>query len=309
MAGEAGEFIYDLNCIRDTRKRDFDIILQLGYTSNAIWWWIYPPKAIITTNMDGFEWQRTRRPKLVRNYIRYAESIAARKSNYLIADSIGIRNYLSEEYKKDSIYIPYGAIPFENPDASILSNYNLRPYEYDMLIARIFPENNIETILDGVLKANLKRDFLVIGGMETNHGKYLRQKFGKYDQIRFLGGVYDINVLNNLRQYSNIYFHGHTVGGTNPSLLEAMASNTLICAHKNIYNSAILGKDAFYFENSDEIAQYLIDLKKNDYTNLVSRNMDKIRNIYSWDIIIDQYLKHFQEIFKTMNVGKNHKMS
>ena len=105
-----------------------------------------------------------------------------------------------------------------------------------MLIARLEPENSIEVILDGVAIANGDKPFLVIGKHETKYGEYLKSKFKNQPNIKFIGGIYDINKLNNLRYYSNLYFHGHTVGGTNPSLLEAMASNSLICANNNPFN-------------------------------------------------------------------------
>lgn len=116
-----------------------------------------------------------------------------------------------------------------------------------MLIARLEPENSIETILDGVVLANLQRPFLVVGKHNTTYGAFLKQKYALQAQIQFVGGIYDIEVLNNLRYYSNLYFHGHTVGGTNPSLLEAMASNSLICANDNPFNRYILEDDAIYF--------------------------------------------------------------
>jgi len=294
--GEVGEFIYDFNCIRDTRKRDFDVILQLGYTSNSVFWWLFPKSAVITTNMDGFEWQRTRRPKPVRNFIHYSESIAAKHSHYLVADSIGIQQYLTREYGRDSVYIPYGAFMFDTPNPAALDQYGLKPREYDMLIARIFPENSIEMILDGVVRSGRQRTFLVIGGYETEYGQHLMKKFGHLPYIKFLGGVYDINVLNNLRYYSCLYFHGHTVGGTNPSLLEAMASNALICAHNNVYNSAILGKDAYYFDNFEDVSALIMSIDKSNHHSMLSANAEKIRTIYSWDIITEQYLAHFEKI-------------
>jgi glycosyltransferase involved in cell wall biosynthesis len=304
--GEVGEFIYDFNCILNTRKHGFDVILQLGYTSNSVWWWLFPKKSVITTNMDGFEWQRTRRPKHVRNFIRYSESIAARHSHHLVADSIGIQQYLTNTYKRDSVYIPYGAFIFDKPDKEVLNQYGLIPGEYDMLIARIFPENSIEMILDGVVLSGKQRKFLVIGGTETEYGQYLLGKFGHIPNIQFLGGVYDINVLNNLRYFSNLYFHGHTVGGTNPSLLEAMASNALICANENIYNSAILGKDAYYFQSAEEVASLILKINKAELNIMLSANTEKIRSKYSWDIVTDQYLEHFEQISGTIKMVKKY---
>ena len=95
--GTAGQFVYDLNCILDARKRDFDIILQLGYTSSSIWSRLFPKKAILTTNMDGLEWKRTKYSKKVQKFLQYAESLAIKHSDHLISDSIGIQNYIQEK--------------------------------------------------------------------------------------------------------------------------------------------------------------------------------------------------------------------
>ena len=302
--GEIGEFIYDFNCIKNTRKHDFDVILQLGYTSNSVWWWLFPKSSIITTNMDGFEWQRTRRPKPVRNFIRFSESIAAKRSHHLVADSIGIQKYLTREYNRDSVYIPYGAFIFNRPDPGVLKHYGLEAGAYDILIARIFPENSIEMILDGVVKSGKQRKFLVIGGYETEYGRHLCEKFSQFPFIQFLGGVYDIGILNNLRYYSHLYFHGHTVGGTNPSLLEAMASNALICAHDNVYNSAILSRDAYYFRSPEEVSSLILNVDKATAGPMLEANAEKIRKIYSWDIITEQYLEHFEQISGAISYEK-----
>ena len=236
--GTVGQFIYDFNCILDSRKRNFDIILQLGYTSSSLWASMMPKSSIIITNMDGLEWKRTKYSKLVRYYLRYAEKFAAQKSNFLVADSQGIKEYLKEKYKKESEFIAYGASIFNDPQESLLKQYDVVKYKYNLLIARIEPENSIETILDGIVLSGDKSVFLVVGKYHINQfGVYLRKKYKDHQNIRFIGGVYNMEHLNNLRYYSNLYFHGHTVGGTNPSLLEAMASNALIVSHDNIFKS------------------------------------------------------------------------
>ncbi|AWK07242.1 glycosyltransferase family 1 protein [Flavobacterium crocinum] len=297
--GTVGQFIYDFNCIRDVRKRDCDIILQLGYTSSSVWGWLLPKKAIITTNMDGLEWKRTKYKRVIKRFLQYAESLGVKYSDYLISDSIGIQNYLLEKYKVSSTYIAYGAKTFFNNDVIALERYNLCPYEYDMLIARLEPENSIEIILDGVIGAKLNRSFLVIGNHNTSYGNYLKEKYSQCSQIKFLDGIYDIEILNNLRYYSNIYFHGHTVGGTNPSLLEAMASNSLICANDNEFNRYILREDAVYFKNSLDVSQYLDNVKYEDekFQTMLANNKMKIRYMYDWEIIINQYMNHFIEIY------------
>jgi glycosyltransferase involved in cell wall biosynthesis len=295
--GTVGQFIYDFNCIMDTRKKSYDIILQLGYTSSSIWGWLLPrKKSIVTTNMDGLEWKRTKFSKPVQRFLKYAEKLAIHNSDYLIADSIGIQQHIKTTYHKESIYIPYGAHLFTTPDSACLETYKIKQHQYNMLVARLEPENSIETILDGVVLSNTKLPFLVIGNHQTTFGEFLKNKFKDYKNILFLGGIYDINVLNNLRYFSNIYFHGHTVGGTNPSLLEAMASNALICANDNIFNKSILGEDALYFNTIEDVANRIDDSKKNECLDILKSNSNKIKETYSWEVIVKTYLDHFNRI-------------
>lgn len=297
--GTAGQFIYDLNCILDCRKRDFDIILQLGYTSSSIWGKLLPrKKSIITTNMDGLEWKRSKFSKITQKFLLYAENLAVKYSHYLISDSIGIQSYLKNKYRKNSTYIPYGAHLFSELDPQALEEFSLRPYSYNMLIARLEPENSIEVILDGVVASGTNQTFLVVGGHHTTYGKYLKNKYKANRYITFLGGIYDIKKLNNLRFFSNLYFHGHTVGGTNPSLLEAMASGSLICANDNIFNKAILGQDATYFRTATDVAEALmyVDYKSSKYQQMIQNNMKKIDGFYNWERIIELYIAHFNEI-------------
>lgn len=295
--GTAGQFFYDRNCIRDSRKRNFDILLQLGYTSSSVWGRMLPKKTtVITTNMDGLEWKRSKYSKSTQRFLLYAEKLGVKHSHHLIADSLGISTYLEEKYKRKATYIPYGADKFTNPDSSVLSEYSVEEYNYDMLIARLEPENNIETILDGVRKNEIKRPFLVIGKHETKFGEYLKAKFKDCNNIVFLGGIYNLVHLNNLRHFSNLYFHGHSVGGTNPSLLEAMASNALICAHNNVFNASILNEDGFFFESTEDVLNLLQTVNHSDNLSKLKANQAKIDDLYSWDRIIESYENHFKEI-------------
>lgn len=300
--GTAGQFVYDLNCILHTRKESYDIILQLGYTSSTVWGWLLPrKKSIVTTNMDGLEWKRTKYSKPVRNFLKWAEYLGTVYSDHWIADSLGIQDYLAKKYKIPSTYIPYGAFPFEEPVTDCLATYELEAYGYNMLIARLEPENNVDTILEGVSRASAKAPFLVVGKHATKYGEYLKNKYASFGHIRFIGGIYDINVLNNLRYYSNLYFHGHSVGGTNPSLLEAMASQALICANQNEFNSTILEKDALYFSNAEDVIKCLDTVKKHQHSGMVSNNLFKIKHVYEWNKIIDQYENHFRTIYSTQH--------
>lgn len=295
--GTFGQFVYDYNCIMDSRKRDFDIILQLGYTSNSIWCFLLPKKSIIITNMDGLEWKRTKYSKPVQQFLKFAERLAAYSSDFLVSDSLGIQKFLQTKYKKDSTYIAYGAHPFSNPNEAILKEYDVEKGNYNMIMARFEPENNLDMVLEGVAMNEDQTPILVIGKHHTKYGEYLKKKFKAHSHIRFIGGLYNLDHLNNLRFFSNLYFHGHSVGGTNPSLLEAMASKAFIIAHNNDFNKGILKDNSFYFSNALEVKNILKSIKKNDNLQLVQNNFDAIVNEFNWEKINGKYLQLFEECF------------
>ncbi|MDB0007357.1 DUF1972 domain-containing protein [Flavobacteriales bacterium] len=286
--GTVGQFIYDLNCILDSRKRDFDVVLQLGYTSSSIWNFLFKKNIKIVTNMDGLEWKRTKYSSVTKLFLKYAEKLAVKYSDILVADSIGIKNYLNEKYCVNSTFIPYGATVFKAPSIESLKQFNLEPYTYDMIIARVEPENNVKTIIDGFVDSNVTRNLVVVGNMNTRLGMEIKS-YLKDDRVIFLGFISSIDVLNNLRYYSNLYFHGHTVGGTNPSLLEAMASNSLICANDNSFNKLILEKHAFYFNSSSDITKIVNSTNKTEHVDWCKINTNKINDNYKHSSIVSQY--------------------
>lgn len=293
--GTFGQFLYDFNCIIDSRKRDFDIILQLGYTSNSIWFFLLPKKPVIITNMDGLEWKRSKYSKPVQQFLKFAELLAVKSSDYLISDSLGIQKYLKEKYKIDSTYIPYGATVFEDPDEELLKEYKVTKSNYNMIMARFEPENNIETVLDGIVLCGEETTVLVVGNHNTKYGDYLKEKFSVNKAIRFIGAEFNINKLNNLRYFSNFYFHGHSVGGTNPSLLEAMASKAFIIAHNNHFNKAILKENGYYFSNPLEVKNMLQDVKKSDNLPFIQNNFEAIEHEFNWNKINGAYLQLFEK--------------
>lgn len=300
--GTVGQFIYDLNCILDSRKRNFDIILQLGYTSSAFWYDLHPKNSIVITNMDGLEWKRTKYSKPVQKVLKFAEKFATKKSDFLISDSLGIQSYLEKAYNKESTYIAYGAHPFNNPNEEVLKEYQVEKENYTMVMARFEPENNIEMVLDGVvLNLEDKTPILVIGNHNTKFGEYLKDKFKTFSHIRFMGGIYNIDHLNSLRFYTKLYFHGHSVGGTNPSLLEAMASQTLIAAHNNDFNKGVLKENAFYFSDAQDVKNLLINTKKSDNLHFIQKNYQAIVNDFNWEKINGDYLQLFKQSMEKFN--------
>ncbi|HMK04829.1 MAG TPA: DUF1972 domain-containing protein, partial [Ferruginibacter sp.] len=229
--GTAGQFVYDFNCIMNARRNKYDIILFLGYTSSSVWGRLFPKNSVIISNMDGMEWKRDKYSKPVQRFLRYAEKLAVKYSQYFIADSTVIQSYVDKKYNVNSKYIPYGAEIFANKNEEVLAKYGVTKNHYHMLMARMEPENNIDMILQGFHMSNSDKTFIVVGNINNSYGKLIYKKYCSDDRIRFVGAIFDAEITNTLRAFCRLYFHGHTVGGTNPSLLEAMANGSIIVAH------------------------------------------------------------------------------
>lgn len=292
--GTAGQFIYDLNCILHARKQSFDILLQLGYTSSAIWNFLYPRDLYVMTNVDGMEWKRAKYNALTKRFLKFSERLVVNRSNALIADSRGIADYLQEKYHRQSLYLPYGADVFSAPDALELVPYGVKPFEYNLLIARMEPENNIEMIIRGHLGSGYGFPLIIVGNTNNRFGKKLKTNY-ESEKIRFVQGIYDAKTLNNLRHFSSLYFHGHSVGGTNPSLLEAMGAGAFIVAHNNAFNASVLEQDALYFTTEKEIKDILNNKpERNQLT--IERNLNKIRSGYNWEILNNHLLNTLENL-------------
>jgi glycosyltransferase involved in cell wall biosynthesis len=296
LIGVPGQFIYDLNCIMHARRRKYDIILMLGYTSSSIWKALYPEKSIIITNMDGLEWQRTKYSKPVRRFLKYAEKLAVQSSRFHIADSPVIKKYLDANYHIDSKYIAYGAELDAVVHEGLLAEYGLKKYQYFLLMARMEPENNVEMILDGYCLTPSSIKFIVIGNTGNGFGKHLIEKYKNESRIVFLGALFDEQKVQSLTAFCSLYFHGHSVGGTNPSLLDAMAMKAPLAAHNNPFNASILKENALFFNNKSDVCKLI---NSNQYKNelYVENNYATTKNEFSWDMIIDQYEKYFIECF------------
>jgi len=241
--------------------------------------------------MDGLEWKRIKYNKYVQRFLMFAEKLAVKNSDILIADSEAIKDYLFKKYAVQACFIAYGAELFDKPNDEILNQFGLVPFTYNMLIARMEPENNIEMILDGVKTAKSNAPFFVVGNPNNKFGHYLVEKFKSDKRIVFAGSIYDAETINNLRYYSCFYFHGHSVGGTNPSLLEAMGCKSLIVAHNNAFNKSVLGENSLYFQDAQEVANLLDNCKRNDFEVFLDNNYNKIKTEYTWEKIISQYEK------------------
>ena len=308
MGGSMGSFFYDYACLKDALKKEhFDIIYEAGYTSIIPAYIRFNVKnikrPIFTTNMDGLEYKRTKFNKWVQKFVFWEERMAVKHSHYQIADNMGIHDYYKEKYGKESKFLAYGANIYDNYNEECLKEYGLTKNDYLLVIARIEPENNLYMAIDGYLASDQygKRSLIIVGKTNTPYGKILVEKYGSNPNIKFVGGIYDFDKLNSVRYYSYAYFHGHSVGGTNPSLLEAMASECFILSHDNIFNRSVLRENAIYYQSTEGVTKLLNNIDsivvkyKSTYT---AKNLDVIRKEYSWDKLIDEHEQYFKWILE-----------
>ncbi len=297
--GTVGNFLYDFFCMRHAIRHRHDVLLVLGYTTASVF---YPfmryGNTVLVTNMDGLEWKRDKWNRVVKRLAHWFEHLGAQHSHHLVADNIKIKEYLKEKYGKDAFFIPYGCHLFTQTDDSILESYSVTSGIYSILIARMEAENNVSMILEGYSSSAQQGKLLVVGNVNTPYGRKLAERFGNDPRIVFTGGIYDINHLNNLRHFSEFYFHGHSVGGTNPSLLEAMACRSYIVAHGNEFNRAILGTDARYFNSADSLTKLLNESLPGEEARreAIAANTEKVKSIYHWPLIADQYEAMFMKV-------------
>jgi glycosyltransferase involved in cell wall biosynthesis len=310
--GGSANFIYDFLCLKDALGRDFDIVYEAGYHSVAPAYRVLgirsKKKPVVVTNMDGLEYNRSKWSWFTQQLIRKLEKIAVRDSPFMISDNLGIQEYYRDQFNRDSFFLSYGADPVTAVDENHLGRYGVMRHGYLMLVARFEPENNLEMALEGFLMSGVSHPFLVVGNHQTRYGRYLKSTFPD-PRIRFVGGIYDKPVLDSLRHFAAAYVHGHSVGGTNPSLLEAMACGSFIFAHDNPFNRKVLFDSAFYFGNSGHVKELLSDLAqmRSRYAQtFADQNVWRIEKEYNWERVVDQHESLFRQL---LEMSANHKQN
>jgi glycosyltransferase involved in cell wall biosynthesis len=259
-------------------------------------------RPLIATNTDGVEHLRTKWRAPIRAFLRMVEIFAVKLSDYLIADSTGIRNYLLEGYgkgiEKKIEVIEYGAYLNHFRNDEYLASLGLQHDNYYLVVSRLEPENNVDIIIDGYLRSDRKYKLVIVGNLlKTKYVEGLQSK--KTNDIIFLGGVYDRRNLEALRYSCKAYFHGHSVGGTNPSLLEALGSGNIVIAHDNRFNRAVTEDKMFYFKDPAEceraIAQFEM-LNEEQIATLKTYARKRIETYYNWDEITRRYVQFIRRV-------------
>ncbi|KAB0670415.1 glycosyltransferase family 1 protein [Oryzomonas sagensis] len=292
--GPLTTIIFDVLCLWHARKA-FDVVYMLGYGASIF---CFLPRlwgSTVWINMDGVEWARSKWGPMAKLWFRLMEALAMWTPDRVITDAQGILRHLQSRHARipPASVIPYGAtVVKEAPDARMLQEWQLMPGRYYLVVCRLEPENSVREIVKGYLQSGSAHPLVVVGNIApaTDHVKVLLQL--KNERVRFIGPVYDRRMLQALRYHALGYFHGHTVGGTNPSLLEALGCGNLIIAHDNIFNREVAGEAATYFHRHQDIAQRIRALESSSpeqRDRLKTLAQERIQTYYSWEYVTDTY--------------------
>ncbi|WP_347987290.1 DUF1972 domain-containing protein [Methylomonas sp. AM2-LC] len=291
LKGSIATIIFDLKSTLHA-ARESDLILTLGYNT-AVFCLIYRLKGICNLiNMDGLEWQRAKWPKPVQAWFYINERFGCWLGNHLIADNPGIVDHLLTRVSPDKItMIPYGADAADKVDKSVLSTYGLEPGEYLTLIARPEPENSVLEIVKAFSRKPRGKTLLVLGKYDETHTYQKAVLESASAEVKFVGAIYDKQVVKSLRYFCAVYIHGHQVGGTNPSLIEAMGVGNPVLANDNKFNRWVAGEAARYFHDEESCAIQL-DAILNDPQLLLSMSeniLARYKAEFTWEHVLSDY--------------------
>lgn len=260
-------------------------------------------------NPDGHEWKRAKWSKPIRIYWKISEAMMVKRSDLIICDSINIENYIHKNYdsflkKISTTFIAYGAetrksIGAEERYAVWLAKKGLKAKEYYLIVGRFVPENNYETMIREFMKSSSKKDFVIITNVNKSFLEELEEKLGfeKDGRIKFVGTVYDQELLMKIREEAYGYLHGHEVGGTNPSLLEALSSTDLNLLLNVDFNKEVAEDTALYWNKESGNLAKLIDkadqMDEKKIADIGQKARKRIRTAYSWAFICGRYAEEF----------------
>lgn len=249
-------------------------------------------------NPDGHEWKRAKWSAPVRAYWKYSEKVMVCGSDLVVCDSKNIEKYIQQEYDvNNTTFIAYGAETepskcSEEKFEKWLLEKGLRRGEYYLIVGRFVPENNYETMIKEYMKSKTTKDFAIITNANPQLQKELEEKLGyqKDHRIRLVGTVYDQELLKKIREEAYGYFHGHEVGGTNPSLLESLGSTKLNLLLKVGFNEEVAEDSALYWtKEPGNLAALIDECEGIDREELGRKAKDRIKTAYSWEYISGRY--------------------
>lgn len=279
--------------------RNHDVLLILGVAGA----WILPfvkwfTNKRIIISIDGIEWKRDKWSPLAKLYLWWAEKMAVRYSHFDISDNESIQDYTAIRYETLSKVIEYGADHTlkTKPNEEDFTKYGFLKNDYAVKVCRIEPENNVEMVLEA-FALHQKNNLVLVGNWNNSeYGKSLKSKYNSYKNIYLLDPIYNQREIDLIRGNATFYVHGHSAGGTNPSLVEAMFLGLPIMAFHVSYNKTTTENKAMYFSNTSNLLELLQHITVTELTK-VSQQMKTIANRrYTWKIVAQKYSQLFQEV-------------
>ena len=289
--------LYDIISIMHA-IRSPDILLILGVPGCTILPLVkLLSKKKIIVNIDGLEWKRDKWNYFARNFLRFSERVAVHYADEVISDNAIIQEYVLSFYGRQSHLIAYGGDHARgNSDIeSYRSSYPFLGKPYAFGICRIEPENNVHMILDAFAKTK-SMPFVMVGNWNnSDYGRGLKERYGSIENITLIDAIYDQKKLDTLRSNCSCYIHGHSAGGTNPSLVEAMWLGLAVIAYDVAYNRETTSNKALYFNSADDLRRIIRDIDHYDLKP-IGDDMHVIADErYCWSKIADQYASLFAE--------------
>jgi glycosyltransferase involved in cell wall biosynthesis len=285
--GVRGTISFDCQSVWHSAKRP-GIVLTLGYNTAmlSLLYRLRGRRSVM--NMDGIEWKRQKWSTVQRAWLWLNERCGAAFANHLVADHPKIAEHLQRHTSASKITtIPYGADALLDIDPSPLSRYGLTGKGYYLLIARAEPENSTLEIVQAYSRRHRQFPLVILGTFYETNPYHCSVKRSARGDVRFVGAIYEKTIVRALRYYARAYVHGHQVGGTNPSLVEALAAGNAVIAHDNHFNRWVAGPGATFFRDKDEAAK-VFDSVENDASLLVA--MEAASREHHTDLFTQQYV-------------------
>lgn len=246
----------------------------------------------VVTHVDGLEWKRAKWNGMGQRYYRAAEALAVRWSDALIADAVAIQDYYSERFSVSTEYIPYGAPILGEAGTARIAELGLSPQGYHLVVARFEQENHVDLAVEGYRRSGARHPLVVVGAAPyaDEYTAEIRRLADTDSRVRLLGSVWDQEQLDQLYGNALTYVHGHSVGGTNPSLLRAMGAGTATSAFDVSFNREVLADFGRYFGDPDELAALCEEAEAEpDAARRRGRAQLASLDRYEWDGVADSY--------------------
>lgn len=288
--GPAATLAFDAFCAHDAVTRG-GVCLVLGYNGAIFLPYLRLRGATILTNMDGIEWRRPKWSLAVRAFFWVSEWIAAWSSHRLIADHPAIADHLATRRPRRAIAtIPYGGDPIRAPKEAPIRTLGLEPDRFLVSIARIEPDNNVLAFVEAFSRKPRSAKLVVLGTFDPSNAYHRALRRAAGEGVVFPGAIYEAETVQALRHHARAYLHGHTVGGTNPSLVEALWAGNAVIAHDNAFNRGTAGDGQFYFSDVDGCERAIETVLGDDAAVAAARAAARRRSAaFSWNDILAAY--------------------